>query len=259
MAGGLLLVIMAACLLPGAADRGKREGNPSELVNTSWMVDRLGDESGSALQTLTLTFTGSDRISGHDGCNAFSGEVTMTDSSIRVGDKLAGTMAACPEAVEARARTYRAALLQSQLYRIHDAKLELTDAAGKVLITLAPMPTSLAGSNWDAISYNNGRQAVVSLISGTSITIRFGEDGRLTGHAGCNAYFAAYTAAGQAITIHPPGATRRACAQPTGVMEQEALYLRALATATQYRMSGSRLELRDAHGSLVAIFARSGG
>jgi heat shock protein HslJ len=249
-------LIVAACALPGAAGRGEHEGDPSELVDTSWTVDQLGDESGSVLQTLTLTFTGSDRVSGHDGCNAFSGAVTITDSTIRIGDKLAGTMAACPEIVEARARTYRTALLQSQLYRIHDAKLELTDAAGKVLIALAAMPTSLAGSSWDAISYNNGLQAVVSLVSGTSISARFGEDGRLTGHAGCNAYFAAYTAAGQAITIHPPGATRRACAEPAGVMEQEAVYLQALATATQYRMSGSRLELRNARGSLVAIYAR---
>lgn len=253
-----VLLIVSACALPGAADRGGREGTPSQLADTTWTVDQLGDESGSVLQALTLTFMGRERVSGNDGCNAFSGNVTVKDSTIRIGDKLAGTLAACPEAIEARARRYRAALLQSHRYRIQDAKLELTDADGKVLVTMSPGPASLAGTSWDAISYNNGRQAVVSLISGTRITARFGEDGRLTGHAGCNAYFAPYTAAGQSITVHPPGATRRACAEPAGVMEQEALYLQALATATQYRMSGSRLELRDAQGSLVTVFAPAG-
>jgi heat shock protein HslJ len=99
-------------------------------------------------------------------------------------------MAACPGAVETHARAYRAALVQVTRYRVRNAKLELTDEDGKTLISLTPAPTSLAGTNWDVISYNNGNQAVVTLINGTTITARFGEDGHVTGHAGCNAYFA---------------------------------------------------------------------
>ena len=254
---GLLLMVVSACALPVAADHVAVEGDPSRLAGTAWTVDQLGDESGAVLEPLTLTFLGNDRVSGHDGCNAFSSGVTVEASGIRIGEKMAGTMAACPEAVEIRARAYRAALLHSRLYRIRDAKLELTDAAGKVLVMLVPVPTSLAGSNWEAISYNNGRQAVVSLISGTRISARFGEDGRLTGHAGCNAYFASYAVDGQSLTIQRPGSTRRACAEPAGVMEQETLYLRALATAAQFRQTGSRLEVRDARGSLMASFARA--
>lgn len=256
--GGLLLLIISACTLPGVVDSGEREGNPAPLADTAWTVDQLGDESGPALQTLTLTFAGSDGISGHDGCNAFSGGVSLRFPTIHIADKLTGTMMACPDAVETRARTYRAALLQATRYHMGHATLELTDEAGQVLVTLTPASTSLAGIGWDAISYNNGKQAVVSLMIGTRISAWFGEDGRVTGHAGCNAYFAGYTVADKTITIHQPGSTRRACAEPAGVMEQETLYLQALATATQYRMSGIRLELRNAQGSLVAVFARGG-
>ena len=60
---------------------------------------------------------------------------------------------------------------------------------------------TLAGSSWDAISYNNGKQAVVSLMTVTKNTARFDEDERITGHAGCNAYFAAYTVQGRGMTI----------------------------------------------------------
>jgi len=161
--------------------------------------------------------------------------------------------------VEARARTYRASLLKANRYQVHDTTLKLIDAAGKILITLVPTSQSLAGSSWQAISFNNGKQALVSLIIGTKISARFGEDGRVTGHAGCNAYFAAYQVIGQTIVIQVPGATRRACAEPPGVMEQETLYLQTLATATQYRMSRTRLELRNTQGSLVAIFAPGDG
>jgi len=256
---GLILLMGSACSQPGVVDRGERKGLSSTLVDTAWTVNQLGDEAGSTLQALGLTFIGHDHVSGHDGCNAFSGSVTVKDSTIRIDDKLVGTMASCPDAVEARARTYRASLLKANRYQVHDTTLKLIDAAGKILITLVPTSQSLAGSSWQAISFNNGKQALVSLIIGTKISARFGEDGRVTGHAGCNAYFAAYQVIGQTIVIQVPGATRRACAEPPGVMEQETLYLQTLATATQYRMSRTRLELRNTQGSLVAIFAPGDG
>lgn len=256
---GLILLMVSACSQPGVADRGEQGAKSLTLVDTVWTVSQLGDEAGSTLQALSLTFVGGDRVSGHDGCNPFSGSVMVKDSVIHIEDKLVGTMAACPDDVEARARRYRASLLKANRYRIHDTMLELVDAAGKVLITLAPTSQSPAGSSWQAISYNNGKQAVVSLIIGTKISARFGEDGRVTGHAGCNAYVTAYQVSGQTIVIDVPGATRRACEEPASVMEQETRYLQALATATQYRMSGTRLELRNAHGALVAVFSPGDG
>jgi len=256
--GSLMGLIMSACVLTPPADQVRDEGGQGSLADTAWVIDQLGEESGSALQALTLDFSGSKRISGHDGCNAFSGNVTFTGSTIRINDKLIGTMMACPDAVEARARAYRTALMQATQYRIQDKQLQLVDSAGNVLASLIPAEASLVGSSWDAISYNNGKQAVVSVITGTRITVRFGEDGRITGHTGCNAYFAAYSVQDRDITIQPPGSTRRACAEPKGVMEQESLYLQALSMATHYRIAGGRLELRDAQGSMVAVYARSG-
>jgi len=257
-AGGLLLLILSACAQPEAADRGNVETSHLSLAETSWTVERLGDDSGPALQELTLTFAENGRVSGHDGCNAFRGDATVKNSTIRIGDKLVGTMVACADDIEARARGYRAALMRATLFRIQNANLELTDADGTVLIGLTPTPTSLSGTQWDAISYNNGKQAVVSLLNGTSITARFGEDGRITGHAGCNGYFASYKVTGQMIAMGPPASTRKACAEPAGVMEQEMLYLQALEMATQYQVSGKRLELRNIEGALVAAFVRGG-
>jgi len=250
-------LIISACAVTPPTDRAGGEAGQGSLADTAWVVHQFGEESSSALQALRLDFSGTNRLSGHDGCNTFSGEVMVKDAAIRIGDKLIGTMMACPESVETRARAYRAALMQSTRYRIQNNVLQLIDGSQNVLVTLTPAEMTLAGSSWVAISYNNGKQAVVSLITGTQITVRFGEDGRITGHAGCNAYFAAYTVDGRGMTIQPPGSTRRACQEPEGVMEQESLYLQALAGATEYRISGNRLELRDAQGSLVATFART--
>jgi len=252
-------LIISACAVTPPTDRAGGEAGQGSLVDTAWVVDQFGEESGSALQALTLDFAGTNRVSGHDGCNAFSGNVSVGETSIQIGDKLIGTMMACPDDVEARARAYRDALMQSTRYRIQDKQLQLIDRAGNVLVSLIPAEVSLAGSSWDAISYNNGKQAVVSLVTGTKITARFGEDGRITGHVGCNGYFASYKVTGQRMAIGPPASTRRVCAEPEGVMEQEFLYLKALATAMQYRISGSRLELRNSQGSVAAVFVRGGG
>lgn len=256
--GSLIGVILSACAVTAPADPAEGQGVRLSLADSTWTVNQLGEECGSTLQPLTLEFTEPERINGHDGCNAFSGDVSLGDGTIRIGEKLLGTMAACPDAVETRASNYRAALMQATGYQIHDQELQLIDSAGNVLVTMTLTERSLAGSRWDAISYNNGNQAVVSLINGTSITARFGEDGRMNGHAGCNAYFATYTVLGRGMTIQPPGATRRACQEPQGVMEQESRYLRVLPSTTQYRMSGNRLELRNSQGSMVAVFARAG-
>ena len=76
----------------------------------------------------------------------------------------------------------------------------------------------------------------------------FDETGSLSGSAGCNAYTATYTTDRGAIEIGKPAATRKACAEPDGIMEQEAAYLEALPTAVRYRVAGRLLELLSAEG-----------
>jgi hypothetical protein len=61
------------------------------------------------------------------------------------------------------------------------------------------------------------------------------------------------------IEISPPASTRKACAAPEGVMEQEAAYLAALPTAAQYRLDGGSLALLSADGTYVASYVRAPG
>jgi heat shock protein HslJ len=88
-AGGLLLLILSACAQPEAADRGNVETSDLSLAKTSWTVERLGEDSGPALQELTLIFAENGRVSGHDGCNAFSGDATVKNFTIRNGYRAA--------------------------------------------------------------------------------------------------------------------------------------------------------------------------
>ena len=116
---------------------------------------------------------------------------------------------------------------------------------------------NLAGSSWHVVAYNNGRQAVVSVLDGTHITVHFGEDGRITGSAGCNQYFATYETADASMTIGQPGSTRRFCAEPEGIMEQDAGFLEALRSVATFRLDADRLDLRTADGAMAMSLVRA--
>jgi hypothetical protein len=95
---------------------------------------------------------------------------------------------------------------------------------------------------WDLFSYNNGKGAIQTVITGTRTTADFRADWKLSGSGGCNQYNAEYTTtASNGITITQPITTLMACAEP--VMQQETQYLSLLQKATKYEISG------DAHAA----------
>jgi heat shock protein HslJ len=114
-------------------------------------------------------------------------------------------------------------------------------------------PAGLPGTSWDVITYNNGRQAVVSLLTGTDISLSFGTDGQASGIAGCNTYSGGYQAGGKALKVGPLVSSQRSCAAPAGVMEQEQQYLAALQNAATFQIAGDTLTIRDAGGAMQVM------
>jgi heat shock protein HslJ len=123
--------------------------------------------------------------------------------------------------------------------------------------TEAPATDPLAGTRWEVVQYNNFSGGIVTLIADTRITTEFGADGQVTGNAGCNNYFGPYQVNGDAITIGMLGASSRFCAEPEGVMEQEAEFLEALQAAATFRVDGDTLELRTAEDQIAVILQRA--
>ena len=93
-------------------------------------------------------------------------------------------------------------------------------------------------------------------IAGTSPTAEFDESGRVSGSAGCNRYTATYTASDEAMRISAAASTRVFCADPPGVMEQEAAFLAALAETASFRLTGDSLQLLDASGNVLVALDR---
>jgi heat shock protein HslJ len=93
-------------------------------------------------------------------------------------------------------------------------------------------------------------------VSGTTITLDFSDDGRITGSAGCNRYFASYEMKGTAISIGQAGSTEMYCITP-GIMDQESAYLTLLGQAKTFTVKGDQLTLTDAGGTAILTFTKT--
>ena len=111
----------------------------------------------------------------------------------------------------------------------------------------------LNGTGWTLTEYvSDGRS--VQTLNGTAITMVFGGEGRITGSAGCNHYFASYDLKGTRITIGQAGSTMMYCTG-AGVMEQESAYLALLNQAASVSSANDRLTFADAQGMTILSFA----
>jgi heat shock protein HslJ len=138
-------------------------------------------------------------------------------------------------------------------YVIEGEQLEITNPDAERKATFEKMePLPLNGSDWVLDAYNDGGGAFINIIAGTLITAEFGDDGSLTGSAGCNAFNTTYQVEGRNITIGPVALTQKECADPQGVM-----YLQALGTAATFRNFGIALNLFDAGGQIAAGYLAS--
>lgn len=119
-----------------------------------------------------------------------------------------------------------------------------------------PTVNPLAGTRWNVVNVNNGNNAVVGIITGTTITLEFSMEDRVSGTAGCNTYSGGYRASGDSLSIDSVSSTALLCVEPEGVMDQEAQYLNALRNATTYDIIGNTLTIRDAGGAMQVVATR---
>ncbi len=140
-----------------------------------------------------------------------------------------------------------------------DIPVETTEPA-----TTVPSPGPvLVGTGWNVTYFNLGSAGLTNPWPGTQITIRFGDDGNVSGSGGCNEYQGTFETSGpydefedgvrdsndgQAISFGPMTATKRGCAEPSGIMEQELDYLAALANVGRWVLARDTLSLRTSEG-----------
>jgi heat shock protein HslJ len=245
------LAVLAAAAACGEDEPGSAD--LSSLEGTAWLLASGVDAEGWEDVAPTATFV-EGTVSGSTGCNRFRASYTVDGDTLELGE-IAQTAMGCPPPADAVEREYAGALESVRAWRAEDDELALLDADGTEVLRYrraSPVGT------WEATSILQGN-AVSSPLPGTEITASFAEDGALSGSAGCNTYRTRYTMDRGAIEIDSPAATKKACAEPDGIMEQEAAFLAALPLAARYEVTGASLDLLTAEGTFVAEFTRAPG
>lgn len=240
-ARGTLIVILLSAFQVVAAE-------PLSIEGPTWRLTYLRGLDAITLRDATRPVTAgfkAGRISGFSGCNQFFGPYTFDRDRVVIGP-LAGSMMACEKPAMAIENAVHAALAGTFRYVLADGHLTLLAGTEPVLTFDAEPAPKLEGVTWKITGFNNGRQAVVSPLSGTALSVTF-KDGRVEGFAGCNSFRASYTAEADRIVIGPLATTRMIC-KGNDVMQQERQFLSALESATNWGFMGKLLDLHRADG-----------
>ena len=248
------LLFAAGCTGPAPVSPGPA------LDGTRWtLTDYVPDGISRHIldgSTVTLDFTSDGKITGSAGCNNYFADYTLKGTAITIGQAGSTEMYCTAPGVMEQESAYLATLSRAASVSAGNDRLVFTDAKGTAILSFTkivpPAPAPLTGTTWTLDSIYTG-DAVSSVITGTTITAVFGEDGRVTGSAGCNNYFASYTATGKSLSIGSTGSTKMNC-PGRGIMLQEGTFLTSLGKTASFTINGNRLSLADANGATLLSF-----
>lgn len=239
-------------------------GNPPEpaelhLTGTEWtLMEYIYNSTHQQVipgTTVTLSFREGGRISGSSGCNLYSGNYELEGSTITI-EEVSYTLIGCLDPVMRQEGRYLSLLSDAVSVTVGDDTLKFADTHGNTILSfkrmVPPEPEPLIGTNWTLKSFHT-QDAVMSLISGTTITAVFDKEGRMTSSAGCNQYFGSYALDGDLLSLDTISSTKMYC-QGLGIMPQEATYLESLRRVTGFTINGNRLSLVDTNGSTLLSF-----
>ncbi|MGI9205301.1 MAG: META domain-containing protein [Woeseiaceae bacterium] len=112
-------------------------GSGAEVTGISWRPVKIGAESIPEDSGIYILFEVDGSISGHGGCNRFSGSLAQSDSGIAVG-QLASTRMACSDEIMNREIAFMEAVQQTADFSSDGNRMSLLDSEGNALAAFVP-------------------------------------------------------------------------------------------------------------------------
>ena len=255
----LAVTLLAACGEPAfttASPAAEVTTSLLTLDNTEWALSSLNGHSPVEGSTITLAFYPGHYMEGNAGCNSYGVDYTTNGGEFRVSE-IHRTEQECevPDHTMQQEAAYFEALASVAAYRATEDRLEFDNAAGTLILVygrkLPPtVDLALQDTEWILIKLRGQ-----DLLEGSRITLNLAKEG-FEGYAGCNNYGGEYKEANSGnLTTSSVWLTAMDCGQP-GLMDQEQAFVAALGDAMGYRLADGRLEIADAHGEAILMFAR---
>lgn len=221
------------------------------LNGTEWILASLNGANLTPGTTITLNFS-DGQAAGFSGCNAYHGPYSANNGPIKVA-QFEITAMACrePTGVMQQEQAYTETLQNAAAFRIVDGRLEISNPAGETRLVFnrkarfAMNPHDLLGTHWQLVSMNGAK-----LIEGSTITLEFIGDSKVSGHAGCRDYSASYVAHEDVMDFQTTKMIGDVCPS-NALLEQEGRYTTILSWTDNYRLSKDQLEFSSARGEAL--------
>ena len=113
---------------------------PRSISGIEWVVTEVLGTPWPNDDPATLMIDTEAHVSAFAGCNRFRGQASMSDGEFTMLGDLAGTMMACPDAVENEERRFLSALTRVTGYVRYGGGLVMTDAQGSAVLHLIERP-----------------------------------------------------------------------------------------------------------------------
>ena len=245
-------------------------GNPIDLAGTQWRLLAEGDWEEDA-PSVTLVFLDDYRAAGVAACRDYF--ATYGGAEGRIGfpwmSMVRSSYPSCSDEIRRLEGRFTTALSQARDYSVDkdegSSRLMIRTSRGKTLTfePLLPAVESIADGNWVLKAFvkvhvtESGMRLlrVTNPLQGPEITVSFREGG-VSGSAGCNSYSAQHSIGDAEIAFTSPGVTRRVCATPDGVMQQETRFLNLLPSLTKFHIYGERLFIYAEDGRAMLFVLR---
>jgi heat shock protein HslJ len=128
--------------------------------------------------------------------------------------------------------------------------------AGATLAACSGGDSALLMGTWELVSYGDPANPIPAAADTDADTsVIFGEDGRISGNAGCNDFGRDHKVDGDKITFGTISSTLMMCADPA-IGDQETTVLNKLTEMVTFAVDGDTLTLTSANGGSVIVLAR---
>lgn len=253
----ILVVVIIAVMLASCSGNGDSESeseNQTDLAGTSWSLSLLNGDGLLLLSIITADFAEDGTVSGIAGCNGYSASYETDGDQITFSTPVT-TSLTCRERLMNQESSYLETLQSIVSYGVRGTTMEMRDTQNRAMLVYNTLEqTRLPGSSWTLAEYADGSGKIVPVLEGTNVTADFGDDGLLSGSAGCNGYSANYAIASKLITIDTVVMTEIYCMEPEGLMDQETSYLSAIGQSAAYVIVDQALGLLDEDGAVLVIY-----
>jgi len=212
------------------------------LDGTGWQLVEIDGAKLPLHILITLTFD-KDQAGGSGPCNGYGAEYMQQGTELTFG-QIVSTLMYCDGVMDYE-QEYTDLLTTVRSFRREGDTLHLLGQAGRVVLVFGkPEAANLDGSSWKVTMVGD-----TAVPEGVEVTMSF-SGGEITGKAGCNNYFAAYTQEGAELSFGGAGSTKMYCGTE-GIMQLESNFLGSLEKVRGFEVQRGALVLLDEAGAAL--------